>query len=55
MYLGCTINHRIISLCYAFNLLVQGPFLFAGISIGEEVDGVGDRGSGATTTVDVHS
>lgn len=37
VYLECTINHRINPLGYAFNLLVQGPFLFPGVSIGEEV------------------
>jgi hypothetical protein len=57
--LGCTTNQRSILFGYLLHLLVQGhhgPLLgFFGIFIAEEVDGVGDMGSGATTTVDVQT
>jgi hypothetical protein len=59
IYLGCTTNQKGIPCGYLFHLLVQGhqgPLLFfSGIFVPEEVDGVGDQGSGDTTTVDVQT
>jgi hypothetical protein len=55
--LNWTTNERSIPVGYLFRLLVQdhqSPLLFSGV-IAEWVDGVGDKGSGDTTMVDVHS
>jgi len=35
---------------------LSGPFsLFFGVFVAEEVDGIGDKGSGDTTMIDVHT
>jgi hypothetical protein len=47
LYFGCTTNHRSISFGY---LLISIRFYVSGVFIDEEVDGIGDKGSGHTTT-----
>jgi hypothetical protein len=47
LWFGCTTNQGSIPLLLQ---LVQGPlFVLSGVFVAEEVDGVGDRGSGDTT------
>jgi hypothetical protein len=55
--LCCTTNQRSIPFGYLLHLLVhshQGRhLLFSGVFVAEEVDGVGDKGSGDITLVDM--
>jgi hypothetical protein len=44
LYLGCTTNPRRVLLGYFLHLQVQGPLLFCGVFIAEEVDRLGDKG-----------
>jgi hypothetical protein len=56
--LGCTTNQRSVTFAYLFPLLIlghQGPLLFSGVFIAEEVQGVGYKASGDTTTVSVQT
>jgi len=56
--LGCTTNQRSVPFVYLFPLLIQGhqgPLLFSGVFIAEEVEGVGYKASGDTTTVSVQA
>jgi len=58
LYLACTTNQRSVPFVYLFPLLVQGhqgPLLFSGVFIAEEVEGVGCKASGDTTTVSVQA
>jgi hypothetical protein len=58
LYLGCTSTWRGIPLGYLLCLLVQGhqgPHVFSGVFMAEEVDGVGEKVSGDATTVDVRT
>ena len=53
LYLGCTTNQRGIPFGYLLLQGHQGPILcFSGVFVAEEVDGVGEKGSGDTTIVD---
>jgi hypothetical protein len=56
--LGSKTNHSHIPFGYLPHLLVQGhqgPPVFSGALIAEAVDGVRDKGSGDSTTVDVQT
>ena len=55
LYLGCTTNQRSVPLGYFLHLLVQGPLLFCGAFIAEEVDRLGDKGLRGTIVVDVQT
>ena len=55
--LDCTTNERSIPAGYLLHLLVpdhQSPLLLSGV-IAEGVDGVGDKGSGDTTMINVQT
>jgi len=55
--LGYTTNQRSILFGYLHHLLIQGhhDLVFSGVFIAEDVGGVGDKGSGDTTMVDVQT
>ena len=55
LYLGRTTNQRSVPLGYLLHLLVQGPLLFCGVFIAEEVDRLGDKGLRGTVVVDVQT
>ena len=58
LYLGFTTNQRSVSFVYLFPVLIEGPegpLLFSGVLIAEEVEGVGYKASEDTTTVSVQT
>jgi hypothetical protein len=59
LHLGCTTNKREIPFGYLLHLLVfrssRSSSVFSVVFIAEDVDGVGDKGSGDTTVVNVET
>jgi hypothetical protein len=55
--LGCTTNQSV-PFGYLLHLLIQGlqgGLVFSGVFIAEDIDGIGHRGLGDTTLVEVQS